>query len=65
MFTPDNFIKKVELNTGDESEYPQENQSVQSPTQAKPVKDFKKILSKTHKESRDELFKKENLYKTL
>lgn len=55
---PDYYVKRVELNTGDESEYPQENQSVQSAGQPKPAKDFKKILSKSQKEHKDEMDKK-------
>lgn len=55
---PDYYVKRVELNTGDESEYPQENQAVQSPGQPKPAKDFKKIMSKSQKEHRDDMEKK-------
>lgn len=55
---PDYYVKRVELNTGDENEYPQENQAVQSPGQPKPAKDFKKIMSKSQKEHRDDMEKK-------
>lgn len=54
MYTPDPLIKRVELNTGDENEYPQDTRSVQ-PVQGKPAKDFKKVLSKSHKDHKEEL----------
>jgi hypothetical protein len=54
MVNPDgSLIKRVELNTGDEAEYPQDTRNV-SPTQSKPGKDFKKVLSKSSKEGRED-----------
>ncbi|MCE5319280.1 MAG: hypothetical protein LLG04_18190 [Parachlamydia sp.] len=59
---PDYYVKRVELNTGDESEYPKENQAVQS-TGQKPAKDFKKILGKSQKDQRDDQQKKKTAEK--
>lgn len=61
---PDYYIKRVELNTGDESEYPKNSPTVQSPG-AKPVRDFKKVMSKTHKESKSDEGRKKNPVKAF